>query len=126
MVRGKAWSACGGSCQGYGTPIGAGDFDDDRISDVLFQNGSTLTVLLQDGSGGFRAQPLSRTVPWSFALAGLRSEYGRADLVWYSALTGLLQVWHVDISGYVRVENVSWQCNDCSPNWEPVGLIPFN
>jgi hypothetical protein len=126
-----SWSACGGSCAAYGVPVGAADFNGDGITDILWlASDGRLTVFLEDGFGGHRAQALSRTIPLGFSLVGVRREQynplaATIRLVFYNPFSGVLQNWKLNPSNYdISASNLTWTCNGCFPDWRTVGLVP--
>ena len=123
------WSACGGgSCAGYGEPVAAADFNGDGISDVLWlTSDGSLTVFLENGVHGSQLVTLSRPAPFLSSLVGARRLTYGPVLVWYNQITGVVQEWIVSATGQVtRLTNLSVTCGDgCSPDWQPVGLVPL-
>ena len=128
VVNYKSWPACDASCAAYGIPIGAADFNGDGITDILwFASDGSLTVFLQNGSGGYSTRAITQRVPFGFSLVGVRRESDVAiRLVWYNPFSGELQNWNLDIPTYdIRVGTLTWTCNGCFPDWHPVGLVPI-
>jgi len=122
----NSWTACGSGCGAYGIPVGAADFDGDGISDILWlRSDGSLTVFLEDGSGGNRTLALSRNVPFGFSLVGVRRE-GEIEvrMVWYNPFSGALQNWNLDTqTNEISASTVTWNCDGCYPDWRTVGLV---
>lgn len=115
------------------TPVGAGDFDNDGFSDLLWRHGGDgrLSVwLMSPGTTSHRAtKPLS---PWrlgdtNWRVVGLGdfSSDGQADLLWQHQLSGKLVVW--SMNGLVRLGGAFLNPSQMTDlNWQPVAVGDFN
>jgi hypothetical protein len=109
VVNYKSWSACDASCAAYGIPIGAADINGDGITDILwFESDGSLTVFLQNGSGGYSTRAITQRVPFGFSLVGVRRESDVAiRLVWYNPFSGELQNWNLALRPMTSVLELS-------------------
>ena len=129
VVGYPSWSACGGSCDAYGTPVGAADVDGDGTADLFWlRSDGAVTVFFLDGAGGHRARAVSQQIPFGYSLVGIRHAPTDVNttLVWFNPYSGVLQQWSLDPATFnATITTITWSCSGCSPTWQPVWLIPL-
>lgn len=80
-------------------PIGTGDFDGDRKSDVAWRNQDTneTAIWLMDGTAAKSQTTLpALTAPWQVQAINDFNGDGKADLLWRNPSTGGLTVWRMN------------------------------
>lgn len=114
-------------------PVGAGDFDNDGFSDILWRHGGDgrLSVwLMSPGSTSHRAtKPLApwllSDTNWRVVGVGDFSIDGRPDLLWRHVQSGKLVVWAM--SDLLRTSGVFLNPSQMTDlNWQPVAVGDFN
>jgi hypothetical protein len=125
------------SCTDDWNPVGFGDIDGNKISDVLWHNKRTgeLSAWLLSANGNVTGkQALSWKCDaasgcsndWSPVGLGNIDGNNTADVLWHNKGTGELSAWLLAANGDVTGKQaLSWKCDaasSCTNDWNPVGL----
>jgi hypothetical protein len=109
--------------------VGAGDFNGDGRSDILWQNSTTGTVeeWLMNGSAVLSAPDIATVAPgsgWSIAATGDFDADGKSDILWRNSSTGTVQAWLMNGSAVSSSSNVGAVAP--ASGWSIIGAGDFN
>ena len=107
--------------------IGAGDFNDDGHSDILFQNTSSGQASIWEMSGNtlMGGGPVSPNPgpAWKAIGTGDFNDDGRADILFQNASSGQVSIWEMNGNTLVGGGPVS---PNPGPTWKAIGTGDFN
>ena len=114
--------------------VGAADWNDDGIPDLVWQDNSTLQVNVNYyGSGGgatlkgFSCLNCSANfVGWSVRAVAAFGSSGEQSLVWQNASTGAVNVYYYGLGGYVFQDSNVLNNGAGTSGWRVVGAADFD
>jgi len=114
--------------------VGAADWNDDGIPDLVWQDNSTLQVNVNYyGSGGgatlkgFNCLNCSANfVGWSVRAVAAFGSSGEQSLVWQNASTGAVNVYYYGLGGYVFQDSNVLNNGAGTSGWHVVGAADFD
>ncbi|MBV9977279.1 MAG: FG-GAP repeat protein, partial [Hyphomicrobiales bacterium] len=114
---------------------GIGDFNGDRMSDVLWRNNSGEVVdwtmngsqIASAGDVTYQGSPVARDATWSVSGIGDFNGDGMADVLWRNS-SGEVVDWTMNGSQIASAGDVTYQGSPIAPDssWSVVGLGDFN
>jgi hypothetical protein len=105
--------------------VTAGDFNGDGTTDLLLQKGSSLEVMLMNGTTVTGSSTLSQAAPSGFRVVGTGdfNGDGKADILFQSTTTGQMQIWEMDGTTVTSTVTVT---NNPGSTWKAYGTGDFN
>lgn len=106
--------------------LGAGDFNNDSMDDILWRHSSTGGVVIWQMNGGVVTSYHNHgamAANWRFAGVGDINRDGRSDVIWHDQTTGAVRAWEMLGSGQIGFVN---NIGVASDGWVLLGLADFD